>query len=824
MELTNVRARLGDHLAIGNVALFTGAGFSSGLRNYQGKAIPLGSELRQIMWSTFYPNEGSAEHMAFGDVFEAALMLNEVKLNEVLRHHLTIDPSSIPEWYNDYFDIPWYKIYTLNIDSSIASVNSQWTFGRPLVEVSCTTGTQFESFAPKLAQYALNGCLTDGASQLTFSTSQYAARLAHPDQYYTHLASELLTIPFVYIGTKLDESPLWQHIQMRQSRGPRGSSEQRAKSYLVTPQLDRAKEIRLRSLNIEWLKMDAEEFHDQVLKQVNNSIQTGRHFFKSLGTQKDSHFIQVSEALKVGPKQTQFLAGEEPTWSDMVAGRAIIRDFDIKLGDACVAAVSSNPDSKSRLFAVPGTAGSGKSTSLMQLAARLNAEGVFTLWIDRTCNTQIPLVLRAIDELGQRPKCLLVDDVEIFGKSFFYFIKALYDQDKDILICFSIRSNIFDKYFNEPMATAAMDYREYRVPHLTDGDIDKLIDVMELEKRLGVLRGKNRSQQVRVFKSFSGRQLLVAMLSATSDNRFEVKIVEEFMALNPNEKRIYSTMTVASSYKCSLNKGDMLGSVGQIDNTMLQAIDSLVRQHLLVEDVNLPMHYKLRHRVIAERVLNAVREEGYLKDAVFGLASFLTVHEGQRILARSPKGRMVIQIINHDFLQKNLEHSDCSLLYADLEPYLHDHYHYWLQRGSREVEMENGSLVDATNYLGQARSLYTGIHGNDLIENEYAYLLFKRALERPSDPLSAEYVDDAIKILVALFLAPRKTPHPYHVLGSQGLSWCRYGIVQREEKVKFLKFLIYHVENGVQEFTRNTELSGLLKDLNKEYLGFGLTT
>jgi len=824
MDLTTVRARLGNHLALGNVALFTGAGFSAGLKNTLGNAIPLGSELKQIIWTSLFPKEASAEHMAFGDVFEAALDLNEAKLNELLCLHLTIDPNTIPEWYNDYFDIPWYKIYTLNIDSSITSINSQWTFDRPLVEVSCTTGTQFESFAPKLAQYALNGCLFDGPSKLTFSTSQYAARLAHPDQYYTHLASELLTIPFVYIGTRLDESPLWQHIQMRQSRGPRGTSEQRAKSYLVTPHLDRAKELRLRSLNIEWLQMDAEEFHEQVLKPINDSIQAGRQFFKTLATHKESHFIQVSEALKVSPKQTQFLAGEEPTWSDIIAQRAIIRDFDNELGEACIATVQSNPDGKNRLFAMPGTAGSGKSASLMQLASKLNAEGISTIWIDRSCNTHIPLILQSLDDLSQQPKCVLVDDVEIFGRSFFYFIKALYERDKDILVCFSVRSNIFDKYFNEPLATTAMDYREFRVPHLTDGDIEKLIDVMQQENRLGVLRGKTRSAQVRIFKSYSGRQLLVAMLSATSDNRFEVKIVEEFMSLKTAEKRIYSTMTVASTYKCSLNKGDILGSVGQFDNTMLQALDNLVRQHLLVEDINLPKHYKLRHRVIAERVLNTVREEGYLKDAIFGLASFLTVHEGQLILSRSPKGRMVIQIINHDFLQKNLEPSDCDLLYANLEPYLHDHYHYWLQRGSREVELDNGSLVDATNYLGQARSLYTGAYGNDLIENEYAYLLFRKALERPLDSLSIEYVDEAIGILESLFVSARKSPHPYHVLGSQGLSWTRRGLQQREEKVKFLKTLIFHVENGTQEFSRNTELASLLRDLNKEYLSYGLTS
>ena len=83
-----------------------------------------------------------------------------------------------------------------------------------------------------------------------------------------NFASDLLCRPVVIIGTRLDEPPLWQHVEYRRRHGGRGLRELRPRSYLVTPRLDRARKALLADLNIHWIPMTGEEFTSQVLDQV----------------------------------------------------------------------------------------------------------------------------------------------------------------------------------------------------------------------------------------------------------------------------------------------------------------------------------------------------------------------------------------------------------------------------------------------------------------------------------------------------------------------------------------------------------------------------
>ena len=81
-------------------------------------------------------------------------------------------------------------------------------------------------------------------------------------------------------------------------------------------------------------------------------------------------------------------------------------------------------------------------------------------------------------------------------------------------------------------------------------------------------------------------------------------------------------------------------------------------------------------------------------------------------------------------------------LYADLEPYLKDEAHYWLQRGVLEVEA--GNLRLAKNWLDQSRGISPD---DDFVETELALWQFRTALENPVDLKPRETVDEACKSL-----------------------------------------------------------------------------
>jgi len=62
------------------------------------------------------------------------------------------------------------------------------------------------------------------------------------------------------------------------------------------------------------------------------------------------------------------------------------------------------------------------------------------------------------------------------------------------------------------------------------------------------------------------------------------------------------------------------------------------------------------------------------------------------------------------------------------------------------------------------------------------------------------------------------TPYPYHVLGSQGLSWARRGIASTQERGRYLQKLRSKLEEGCAKYPHQKDLKKLLEDIKKEYL------
>jgi len=376
----------------------------------------------------------------------------------------------------------------------------------------------------------------------------------------------------------------------------------------------------------------------------------------------------------------------------------------------------------------------------------------------------------------------------------------------------AVRSGRLDAVFN-PASLEGVFVHEVVMPHLEDEDIGALLDVLDRENRLGVLKGKARAEQEKVFRLKAGRQLLVAMIEATSNRRFEEKIHDELDGLPAESKLAYATIAVATALRFSLLRSEVLIATGQSDNIMMNAIDNLLRRKILVVG-DKPNSVRARHRRIAEVVLEHLRVSGNLKDILAGLA-FLSATKVDQLMGRTElPWRMLRTIINHDFLARTLGVDDARSVYIVVEGLLSWDHHYWLQRGSLEIEV--GVLDEAENFLGQARAL-----GEDdpFVENAWAYLLYKKANENPAALRASEFADEAQSILEGLVASRgKKDPYPFHVLGSQGLSWVRRGIRIKSEKIEMLRHLDKRMREGVDLYPRNENLSLLQKDVYRELL------
>lgn len=314
--------------------LFTGSGFSTNAKNLEGRPLPSGPELARSLWQLCFPSDPFDTNVSLQDIYEAALATDPKGLADLLTRSLTVDADSIPDWLARYFSLPWYRVYTLNIDSLAQAINRRFPVPRTLQEISATG-----PIAPKRAADAphatleavyLNGTLADVPDRVTFSASQYAHRLAFPGHLYQQLVADVVSRPVVFVGTKLDEPPLWQNIELRRERGRRGLREMRPRSYLVTPTLDRAREARLSNFNITWIPMTAEEFAHHVLSKLGPAVERGLAFFQvaRVSVEQEPRLPEVADLATNPHRESEFLLGEEPIWADIQTGRAVERDCD----------------------------------------------------------------------------------------------------------------------------------------------------------------------------------------------------------------------------------------------------------------------------------------------------------------------------------------------------------------------------------------------------------------------------------------------------------------------------------------------------------------
>jgi len=814
--IPHIRRQLEDTRAI----LFTGAGFSMAAKNLSGTRLPTSSELSQALWRVAFPSDPYDPDSLLKDVYAAAVDMRPNDVVDTLNEYLTVAPESLEDWMASYFIQPWHRVYTLNVDTLADAVNHAHDLPRKLLSTSAITGspTTPPGSAPHLQVIHLNGTLDDAPHNITFSEFQYAQRQSSPDPTYQVLASDLLSRPLVFVGTNLDEPPLWQSIEQRLKKGqPRGLRELRPRSYLVTPHLDQARASRLESFNIFWLKMTARDFAEQVLARLEDATAIGlRKLSVTAGVRVQKPRLELVSDLATSPGlDSDFLLGTQPIWADVQSGRAIERRCDEDFFAHAKEKLESND--RRGVLIVTGTAGSGKTTSLMRLALRLSAAGRYDVgWIDNDSDLSPRAILSAMKN-RHAPEVLAIDRAESFGSSLSNLLRDLGRLESNPLIVISMRSGRIDSVLNSYTLRNTKQH-ELTVPHLTNSDIDSLIGVLERENRLGVLKGLPRDEQRERFRRTARRQLLVAMISATSGKKFEDKIEHEYKELPADAQVLYATVCLSTQFGFPLTKHQIIRSVKGASNTDLNTIQRLVGRHILAELPPKSGRLQPRHRMIGDHLVELLRIEGSLEKIVRGLGRFSTTLDIND-LNRQRSRRLRRGVLNHDFLSRTLGHAQSSAFYRELEDALRDDYQYWLQRGSLEVEL--GDLDLAENFLGQAKALDPG---NPHIENEWAYLRFSQALGDPNTGHAEEMAESAMKMLTRLMRRPNGSPHPFHVFGSQGLAWSRRGIRQSRKKGPFLRHLVAEVEKGVMRFPNERELRTLLSDLKREHLELAVPT
>lgn len=820
--MRGVRSYLAEQFRRGRPILVTGAGFSRAGYNLLGRPCPLATELASAIWDLVYPGEALEPGTPLQDIFEIARTRNASGLLQVLRTHLTIDHTKGDlAIYERLLSLPWYRWFSLNVDTLPSAVDARFVLPRPLRVIdglpqTADVAERQGSIADSLFVVQLHGLLEKAPEGVTFGRLQYAARTNTPDPWYSTFASELMVRPAIFFGTQLDEPPLWDYIELRKSKGQRGLGEHRPRSFLITPSLLRSRAALLKGYNIEWLQMNLESFlADVVLPDLWNAKDEGLRALRALSSRaqltdkNDARLFVVSELLDEIPKGVldatarDFLFGAEPTWNDIRCGAATKRATDGELRRLF--------DGPERLLIVTGTAATGKSTCAKRLALDLHAEGRNAGWIDQFHRPRV-LDIRRACERTDGPSIILIEDSDIYGDQLESLIREILVVPRLTKVVVVVRSTLVERFLAGILAMG--DVAEHTISTLSDTDIDGVIGSLERYNRLGVLKNMPPAKQRLVFKEKCGSQLLVAMMEATSGVAFDDKCRGEYTQLTEPEKRFYEVACLATARRIVLQKEDLILATQQQDNAAVSILDAMITRGLLTQQGGT---IRARHRMISERVLGLLIKENQLASVVSGLLFALCLKIDFSLPRRARPWRNVAALINNEYLHSLLGVDSAEQVFASVEQLLTDDFHFWLQRGA--LQLKFGQLLLARNFLDQAY----GLEPDDLfVRVERSYMLLKFAYSFPHGPNSREMAGEAIATLTELVDGRGKEQGPvYHTLGSQGLAWSRRGALSPDERTALLALLEKKLAMGLSHIPRNPEIRELHDAIRRERIAVG---
>jgi len=784
---------LTDRLTNGRAILFTGAGFPTESKNLRGTNLPTSRQLSELLWDVSFPGDSFDSTSALGDIFAAAMRQHEGDAKRLIVDQLTVNPDAIPDWYANYFKVPWHRIYTLNIDDLPRKVQSKFHLQFSMSHVSGTTGAV--PSPDELSCVYLNGMLAD-LPNVTFSEEQYGRRTAQFDAIYDGFVRDLMSHTVVFVGTQLDEPPLWKHLAMR---GPRSSGrELRPKSFLVTPHLDRARSAVLESFNVIHIPLTGEEFAEQFLKEVAHESLSRPRLLSVFGDPFDDLSTALSER---AVDSADFLLGREPSWADITQGFAIERDFEKE--------ISQSARSDSRLILISGTGGSGKSTTLRRLALELVAEGKKICWLRPEAAESISQ-LRSIASRSE-VDYFFIDRCERFGARSIDLISGLLTTRPQSHLVAAFAGGPFDEHHVE-IALSEYAPVTFTIPMLDDKDIDLLIDALTRAARLGRLAGRTREEQVEEFRIRANRQLLVALLEATSGQRFEDKIGQECDNLAPDLVLPYATLALATNFHYELGVGDLLATMDELSGDGLLLIDRLIRQHLVLK-IN-GQQLVARHPVIAREVVNHLQRCGQIAIPITNLAVLLASNH-YSALPTTRERRLLTRLMNHEFLGQRIPHvSQVRELYADLEPFMDQDPHYFLQRGS--YELERGDMALAENFLAQARGFADGDY---MVETEWAYLTMKRACSEPTNIRAGDWFQEGTDLLLDVIdQYGDRSPNTFVILAQRSIEWVEVAPIDFDAKRRLLESTKRTIERGVRRHGGNQQFAAAKVALQDAYL------
>ncbi len=725
-EIPDLPLSLRRALEAGECVLFVGAGIGTYLRDKKGEPAPDGEELARRLANHFgIDTEGNFDLSRIAEIVE--LRKGRKELETFLKDELdNLEPDATIRWLPN---TRWRAIFTTNYDYALERAY-QLTPKPPQKPVSFSITPELTYVDPRfdVPIYHLHGTFfSQSKPQIVITQSDFVTFRESRRMLFELLKKEFATSTVLYIGYS-NRDPNWQVVltEIRNEFYPSPMP----MSFRVAPATPALDVEILRAKGVETLNMKLDELVSAAaatLKEAASIVDLLETARKQVPTELTTEFDKSPAAIlrflsswtyvngadfDQRPNIAQFLKGDMPNWG--LLGRRLFfqRDLEDEVYDELLDFATSVSQSPTSLL-VTGPAGYGATTLLLSLATRLVSDNAGPVFLHRPGSpiSEGDVELGASLFPAKRPFFLIDNGADHVGE----LASALYTlRETDRACCFLIAERTNEWRQRRPRLRP----REFEIEHLSDPEINRLLDFLGANNALNKLADLKRELQFQMIKNKHRQELLVAMRESTEDNSFDAILEDEFRGIgNDLAKGAYLT-TCAFYQHGSLLRDSLLAEL--IGRTVTEMYEETAdeTEGVVVYELQDPLYgrhtARARHRKIAEIVWARCGDTAEKEKIIQKILDSLNLNYGLDKDAFESFVRTDSFVDTLRTLEGKTKFFETACQKEPLSPYVRQHYARMLLREGRP-EAALGQIDQAIEIKKDVRVLY---HTKGLILTE----------------------------------------------------------------------------------------------------------
>lgn len=816
MEIPNILIR---QIQNGNVILFLGAGATKGAIHPEGKDSPSGKELSNLIAEHFLGSE--YKDMPLASVAEYAI--SESSLFSVQKFIADIFSKYEPA-EDSHMLIPTYKwkaIVTTNYDTIIEKAYSYSSKKRQTLVKIVQDGESIDSKIQTpndLLYMKLHGCINEAYNDkipFILTVDQYITHKRHRERLFSKLLDLAGNYPILFIGHSL-EDPDIRSILLELNK----EIENRERSYIVIPEAKEAQKRLWQSKKITIIEATFANFMQKLQEEVKEDmlldwetkkedLEKKSHFFRYINIsnfhpseniisylENDLEFVTPEiETTSISPNL--FYKGYSNGW------HSIIENWDIKrtsLDDILAELfIDFEEDSMPHLYLIKGHAGTGKTILNKRIAWSAGID--FNKKAFYLCDNSILRydIIEEVYSLIKERIYIFVDNASKNESDIYNLIITSKRNNIPVTIITTERTNIWNV---ECVKIKNFVEQSYELKYLDLREINELLDKLNQNDSLGVLKGKSRDVQIQSFTEKTGRELLVALYEATQGKSFQEIVCDEYNNI-PDEaaKPLYLAVCLMHSIG-SYTRAGLLNRVFNVNfsdfkEKFFEPLENLIldRRDYYVNDYV----YESRHRLIAEFVtMGILTNEQEKFDEYIRILNHLDVdyNSDKNAFLYLTNGKTLLRTFRN---LDNIRH-----LYFIASKKSIDDPKLMQQEAIFEMTAPGGNSKRAEELLKKANELTNS--SDILILHSLSELKYNLAEKTENILQKRNYLQETEDICKALLAKRVYTAHPYHTIIKSKLAILKIYLDEQElapiEKIS--KEIEKYISIATQAFPEET--------------------